>query len=420
MKRFIIIVLDGFGLGAMKDVQTDRPNDTGSNTCLNILTAKKNIKLPTLEKLGLLNALEYSMYENDKDAFRKFYENDGTNLKLASTACYSYNNLAHFGADTFWGHQELLGSKPKKAITQPFSHYLQEVKTELEHNGYKTRLYPDSGSQILIVNEAMTIGDNLETDLGNNFNITAALDAEPFDVVRKVGKIVRKIAKVSRVIAFGAPGVDINGIIEAFEQKENKYAGVSAPRSGVYKDGYLVVHMGYGVDSETQVPAKLHKKGIQSLLIGKVADIAENEGGENIAGIDTKEVLAITEQKLESFQEGFICTNVQETDLAGHREEIDLYAKRLEIADVGIEKIIKKMHKNDVLIITGDHGNDPTIGHPQHTREKTPLLVYGEKIKPGRFSSRDTLSDMAATVAEFFSSESPEAGTSFLHTILGE
>ncbi len=420
MKRFIVLVLDGFGIGEMDDVKESRPADTNSNTCLHIYKSLKNFSLPTLEKLGLLNALQYSI--EDGNASSKIQEQpmSANAIHTVSNPCYSFHNLAHFGADTFWGHQELLGSKPKKAIQSPFSHHLQEVKNALELKGYTTRLYPEKGPQIIVVNEAMVIGDNLETDLGNNFNITAALDVEPFETVRIVGKIVRNIVKVSRVIAFGAPEVTIENILNAYEKKDETFAGVSAPKSGVYKEGYQVVHMGYGVEAETQVPAKLASKGIKTILIGKVADIAENQYGENLPAIDTKEVLDITANAMDELQEGFICANVQETDLAGHKENTELYAQRLTTADNGIETIIKKLKQDDILVITADHGNDPTIGHPQHTREKTPLLVYGQNIKPGKFKPRKTLSDTAATVADFFGAQKTEAGTSYLNEILGE
>ena len=111
---------------------------------------------------------------------------------------------------------------------------------------------------------------------------------------------------------------------------------------------------------------------------------------------------------------GFICTNVQETDLAGHSQDSKWYMELLKIADKKIAEIIKLLHSEDILIVMADHGNDPNIGHNRHTRENIPLLIWhGEKV--GRkVGLRKTMSDVGASACDFFDVNMPQNGSSFL------
>ena len=426
MKRFILIVLDGFGIGVMDDVPVLRPQDQGANTARHIFEKVPELKLPTLEFLGLGNAI---LAVNPAAL--------PGSLAAAESCCFGAQNLAHFGADTFWGHQELMGTKPLKGKSAPVRSSLPVIRKALEAAGHKVRFYTEENKNngkeneaaagILIVDEAVTIGDNLETDLGDNYNVTAALDLAPFERVKQIGMMVRSLVRSSRVIVFGGEGVSLKNLLDAYESRLG-YAGVNAPHSGVYRRGYQVLHLGFGVNAEVQVPAILSVAGIPSVLIGKVADIVENPVGKNLPGVDTEAVLADTHAALGSLERGFICVNVQETDLAGHREDPQLYAERLVIADKGIKRIMEKMGDEDIMVVTADHGNDPTIGHPQHTRERTPILTWGRDLVQGvigrqkDFNSRrevflgerSSLADTGATVCDFFGTPPPESGCSYL------
>ncbi|HHY80329.1 MAG TPA: phosphopentomutase, partial [Thermoanaerobacter sp.] len=101
--------------------------------------------------------------------------------------------------------------------------------------------------------------------------------------------------------------------------------------------------------------------------------------------------------------------------LAGHSQDVEKYAEKLKLVDYYLPKIIDKMKKDDILFMTGDHGNDPTIGHSHHTREKALLLVYGKKLRPVNLGERKTLSGIGATIADYFGVEKPENGESFLN-----
>ena len=395
MGRFIVVVLDGFGIGEMEDTKLVRIKDIGANTFKHI-AQNTSINLPTLEKLGLCNAANLEI---------------GT-MKFSNEARYGRANLAHFGADTFYGHQEIMGSTPKKPLKEAFSYSLNKIKYVLENQGYSVREYGHN-SKILIVNECVTIGDNLETDPGQVYNITASLDLISFEEVRKIGKIVRENVYVSRVIAFGGEGIDLNNILDAYIEKDNIYAGIDAPKSGVYNKGYNVVHLGYGVNTNTQVPTILGKNNIDVFLFGKVADIVENKYGISIPGVDTSEVFECLLNKMKDNKTGFFCLNVQESDLAGHQQDVNKYCDVLKIADEQIKYVINMMNDDDILVVMADHGNDPTIGHSQHTREKVPILVYKNNIEPGFIGELSTLSDIGATALKYFGFNGNDNGIPF-------
>lgn len=97
---------------------------------------------------------------------------------------------------------------------------------------------------------AVAVGDNLEADLGEVYNVTANLSAIPFDEVVKIGRVVREQVQVGRVITFGGLLQDSQRILDAAESKEGRFIGINAPRSGAYDSGFEVVHMGYGVDEK--------------------------------------------------------------------------------------------------------------------------------------------------------------------------
>ena len=398
-KRFIVIVLDSFGVGYMDDVPTVRPEDIGANTCKHILEKVTDLKLINLEKLGIMNALG---------------EDIGL-MKKSEYCTYGKSKLMHFGGDTFFGHQEIMGTLPRMPLMKPFSFYLDKVYDALVKNGYTVEKIGDNHLKYLFVNGCVAVGDNLETDLGQVYNITSTLQKMPFDDILKIGKIVRANVEVARVIVFAGENSTVESIKAAAEEKSGLYMGINAPKSKVYEKGYMVRHLGYGIDPETQVPTIMGKAGKNSILIGKVADIVENELGKSYMGlVDTKTIFNITLEEMDKIDEGFICVNIQETDLSGHAEDAEKYAEILEISDDYIGEIMNKITDDDILIVTADHGNDPTIGHSRHTRENVPLLIYKKDLKNTFIGLRESLSDIGATAAEYFQIKMPQNGESFL------
>ena len=123
---------------------------------------------------------------------------------------------------------------------------------------------------------------------------------------------------------------------------------------------------------------------------------------------------------MQKMDAGFICTNVQETDLAGHSQSTTRYKEILEIADAGLSDILNELQDDDVLVIMADHGNDPKIGHSKHTRENVPLLIRYRDRKGIRIGLRKTLSDVGASVCDYFHVDAPQNGESFLPLIKQE
>ena len=398
MGRFVVIVLDGFGIGAMNDTVKVRPEDTLANTCKHILEKRPDLYLPNLEKLGLMNAL------GEEIGLMRFNE----------YANYGKGELMHFGADTFYGHQEIMGTFPRLPKKAPFRDYIDRVEVALNNKGYKVERLVREGSEILLVNDAVTVADNIETDPGQAYNVTSALDRIDFKEVVDIGKTVKKEVEVSRVITFGGENVTKEDILDAIEVNDNGYIGVNAPQSGVYNKGYQCVHLGYGIDPEVQAPTILGKAGKKVVLIGKVQDIVFNDDGKNIPGVDTAYVLRETLKELDQMDQGFICTNVQETDLSGHGENVDRYAEKLQVADRYLGEIMERIHHEDILIVMADHGNDPTSGSSKHTREMVPMLIFKEGLEGVRIGIRKSLSDIGATVLDYFKEKKPENGKSFL------
>jgi phosphopentomutase len=397
----MVIVLDGFGVGQMDDVPQVRPQDTGANTCLHILEAMPELKLAALEKLGLMNILNREVPA----------------MKFSPNATFGKAQLMHYGADTFFGHQEIVGTRPRKPFGEPIKNKIDIIYQILTQHGYHVEFYQGEKERMLIVENALTVADNVECDPGQAFNVTAAIDTIDFDEVLKIGRLVRSVSQVPRVITFGGRGVTIENILAAVEEHDGGYIGVNAPKSGVYNNDYHCVHLGYGVDPEVQVPTILGRAGFPVYLLGKAADVIQNPFGTSISIVETSQVLGKMIDIARKLDRGFICCNVQETDLAGHQQDVDKYARVLQIVDPLIGELMQDMGEEDILIVMADHGNDPIIGHPHHTREYVPLMIYGRKVCAGSVGTRKTLSDVGATVAEYFGVNHPENGTSFLNEI---
>ncbi|MDN5313145.1 MAG: phosphopentomutase [Thermoanaerobacteraceae bacterium] len=400
MKRVILLVIDSLGVGEMEDVMKVRPQDKGANTLKHVAEAVKDFNIPSLEALGV------------------GYLVDSEKIKRPANPLGSYgkSKLAHFGADTYQGHQEIIGSKPRMPVVKPFIKFMDRVEKALKKAGYDVKI-PDPEHPFLLVNGLVTVADNIEADPGQNYNVTAPLDYISFEEELTIGRIVRENVEVGRVIVLGGRDIAMDDILKAIEFKDGSITGIDCPKSGVYRSGYMVRHLGYGVNPEVQVPTLLHRQGYPVSLIGKMADVIECDGAEYFPMVETEGVMELILEKMVSQKTGLIAANVQETDLAGHAMDASRYAERLMTADLYLKSILEQMKEQDLLIITGDHGNDPTIGHSHHTREKALLLVYGKELKAVNLGERDTLSDIGATIADYFGIQKPEHGRSFLNLI---
>lgn len=400
-KRFVVIVLDGFGIGAMNDAARERPGDEKANTLRSILSDYPDMKLANLEQLGLMNA--FGAESND--------------MKYCESANFGKSELMHFGADTFMGHQEIMGTLPKRPTMHPFQEKVDEVYQHLKENGHKVEFVVRGNLRYIVCDDYVTVADNLEADLGMCYNVTAPLDYISFEKEYEIAKLVREVVTVGRVIVFGGTGNTMEDLYRAEEIKEGKFIGIASAKSKSYEHGYQCLHLGYGVDENVQAPTILGKAGIPVTLIGKVADIVTNKMGVSISCVPTDECMQLTIKAVKENEQGFICTNVQETDLAGHSQSSMQYRKILEKADRGLGELLPLLTEEDILVVMADHGNDPDIGHSKHTRECVPLLVYKKGIQGRHLGICKTLSDVGASVCEYFGVKAPQNGTSFLNKI---
>lgn len=400
--RFIIIVLDSFAVGAMDDVYEVRPEDVGSNTCLHLIEFNKEKNWNNLLNLGLVNSL-------GEEVNRKF--------KKSKKAIFGKSKLFHFGADSYFGHQEIMGSMPKKPKFQKLSEFINDLEKDLLEQGYKVDRIKKNGLELLKVDNVICIGDNMETDLGQAINVVGALDYCGFSLIKKIGNIVRKHVEVPRVIAFGGSDITIEKIEDNIITKKG-YIGVDAPNSGVYDKNYNVVHLGYGVDVNEQLPVALDKEGVDIHLYGKAENIIYSPNGTRFPCVDTNKTFDGLISDLRKYNYGLFVVNIQETDLAGHAMDPERYIDVLNICDTRIANVIEMLSEKDILVIMADHGNDPTIGHTRHTRENVPILVYRKNNRDLiDIGHRDTMADVGQTAADYFGTKIKN-GKSFLKQII--
>lgn len=393
--RVILLVLDGLGIGEMPDVARERPQDRGANTLRSLMQATRHLKLDNLRKLGLGKVIELN----------------GLETPLAGPlASYGRSRLAHYGADSYLGHQEILGTVPKMPVKTLMSAAADLLETQLEASGYQVKR-PFDGKNLLLIDNSVVIGDNLEADPGLIINLTVATDLITFKRALKIGQIVRDCVHTSRVIVFGGPGINVSDILQHVKQVENGQIGVDSPALGVYNEQLHVQHMGYGVDPARQAPFILAQKGLPVVLIGKMADLTVCPAAIKDPAVPTPQVMENLLQYFRLTPELFIAATVQETDLAAHEGDLPRLALVLEQVDQALGVLLAEFLEQDVLIICADHGNDTRVNLGQHTREETPLLIYQKGQPAMPLGTRDTLADIGATITHLFRSESTQDGT---------
>ncbi|GIP62290.1 phosphopentomutase [Virgibacillus pantothenticus] len=400
MAKLTLFVIDSFGIGAMDDCAEYNIADCSANTYKHIRDVKQEeLQIPFMYNAGLGTLV------------------DG--IQSPSNA-YGCAKLAHHGADTYLGHQEIVGSCPKKSNKRLIKDIHVGLKLALEAAGY-TVTYPIVGCPVLLVNNAAVVADNLESAYGNIINVTADFKKMPFSMVKQLGRVVRQHVDTSRVIAFGGPYTSIEHILSCVIEKQMGQWGVDTPKAKVYGKGYDVYHMGYGVEIDKQFPMIAAKHGLKVYRLGKTADVLHGEGPANPIVNTSKLLQSVSENYLAEQGEAAFLINIQETDLAGHSQNVDWYCQLLNEVDRWLSNIfLPLMAKEDILIVMADHGNDPTIGHANHTREYVPILIFGEKVNSVNIGLRETMADVGTTICDFFHFPSTAEGKSFLADILNE
>ncbi len=371
--RICLLVLDSAGIGEMPDAAAW--GDAGADTLGHILESRK-VDLPNLQRLGLGNIRPLA------------------GLAAVDTPAGSYGKctLKSNGKDTTTGHWEMAG-------------VILDTGFPTFHNGFPPRIIDEfiatadlpgvlgnfaaSGTEIIkqLGEEHVRTGMPIVyTSADSVFQIAAHEEVVPIDRLYEICEIARKILhgedEVARVIA--RPFLGSNA--ENFKRTENRHDYAVPPPS----DNLLPL---------------LKNAGLDVVCIGKIASIYDSMGvTEDLTAKNNDQTIDQTINALNADSHGLIFSNLVDFDmLYGHRRDTEGYAKALEHFDIRLPEIIAAMRDGDLLIMTADHGNDPTKDGSDHTREYVPLLVYGKNAVAGvNLGTRPTLSDIGQTIAENF------------------
>lgn len=383
-KRVIWIVLDSVGMGELPDA--GKFGDIGSNTLGNIAKAA-GLSLPNMRKLGLGNI-------------------DGmVGIKPIEAPIGCYGRLAELsnGKDTTTGHWEMAGIYSKQAFPVYPNGFPKEVieqfKKETNVEGVLGNCAA-SGTEIierLGMEHERTKYPIVYTSADSVFQIACHKSVYPVEELYQMCEKARKILTgkdaVARVIA------------RPFEGYKGQYS-----RTAERKDFSLQPPSDHLLE-------RIKEKGLIVAAVGKIEDIFAGEGiTDAVHTKDNMDGVRKTIQYMKRETEGLIFTNLVEFDMKwGHRNDVYGYAKGLEEFDAVLPDILEAMKEEDILILTADHGCDPTTPSTDHSREYVPVLLYGKKLKQNvNLGTGKSFADIGQTVAEFFGLMPLVIGESFL------
>ena len=379
-------MLDSVGIGEQPD--SYKFGDEGSNT-IRAISKSKNFNVNTMRKLGVFNIDDINFetpYPNPIGAYGKCQE-------------------VSMGKDTTTGHWEMTGHISKQAFPTYPNGFPDEIIEEFKKQVGRGVLVnkPYSGTDVIrdYGEEHLKTGDLIiYTSSDSVFQIAAHEEVVPLDKLYEYCKIARKILTgkhaVGRVIARPFLG----------DSKDNFY------RTKNRHDFSLV-------PPET-ILNNLQDNGFDVIAVGKIKDIFAGSGiTESYHTRDNFEGMNKTMELVEKDFNGLCFVNLVDFDMVyGHRNDVDGYAKAYSEFDKWLEEFLPKLREDDVLIITADHGCDPSTPSTDHSREYIPLLVYGHNIKPVNLGIRNTYSDIGKTIDDIFNVYSDKIeGKSFLSEI---
>ena len=388
-KRIHVIVMDSVGIGALPDA--DKFNDVGTNTLLHISQEKHGLNLPNLGRMGLSNISKL----------------EGVDIATKPLGFYSKMQEASCGKDTMTGHWEMMGlyiDKPFQVFPNGFPDDL--IKQIEDFSGRKIiGNCPASGTEIIAQygERQMKTGELIVyTSADSVLQIAAHEEIIPIEELYRICQFCRDITRegkyqLGRIIARPYVGT----CKEDFTRTSNRH-------------DYALKPFGKTVMNSLQ------EANLASIAIGKISDIFDGEGVtkairtvSNMDGMD--KFINILDEDFT----GLSFTNLVDFDAKfGHRRDPIGYGDALEEFDARLNEVFAKMHDEDLLLITADHGNDPTYKGTDHTREYVPLLIYSKQLKNyGSLPIRKTFADLGATIADNFSIEMPQHGQSFLNDL---
>jgi len=385
--RFIIIVLDGFGIGALPDAADY--GDENSNTLKNIFGTTKELKLPNMKGLGLAN-IEGIGYLGPVDE---------------PMSCFGRMSEKSPGKDTTTGHWEMMGIYLEKAFpTYPKGFPESLIRRFEEKIGTKT-LGNKVASGTEIISE---LGDEhtrtgypiVYTSADSVFQIAANEDVIPLSTLYAICEIARSLLvgehQVGRVIA------------RPFIKKDGKYI-----RTANRKDFSISPLRDTALDF-------IVRSGKKVVGVGKISEIFTGRGiTESYHSTGNRDGILKTIEYINTEFNGVLMTNLVDFDmLYGHRNDPSGYAAALEEFDSYLPQIISSLKNGDILLITGDHGCDPITISTDHSREYVPLLVYGREIRSGvDLKTRSSHADIGKTMLDMIGVPGDVEGISFAKEI---
>lgn len=385
MNNFLIIVIDGVGIGEMPDAHLY--GDEGSHTLANMAEFVGGLNLPNLQKLGLGNISPIK----------------GIIPEQNPIASYGKLTEVSKGKDSTTGHWELGGIR----VDVDFNYYpngfpKEMIELFLEKTGCKGVLGNKAASGTEIIKE---LGDEhlktgypiIYTSADSVFQIAAHEEVIPLEELYRICKITRHEVlapplNVGRVIArpfLGAPG--------NYSRTRNRKDYSLNPTGDTVLD-YVA------------------KSGRETIAIGKINDLFNYQGiTKNVITKSNEEGIEKIKEILPAVSNSLIFINLVDFDVYfGHRNDPIGFAAKLKEFDEFIPELLSILHETDSFIITADHGNDPVTPSTDHSREYVPLLYYNKNRVPENLGTRKTFSDVGKTVCDYFNIENSLQGESFL------
>lgn len=390
MKRVFIVVLDSVGAGELPDAGDY--GDVGSHT-LYAASTSKYFNMPNMKKLGLFHI------DGVKERFPEISDTtpfDGTVARMAEQSK---------GKDTTTGHWEIAGIISELPFpTYPNGFPEEVIKQFEEKTGRKVLCnLPYSGTDVIrdYGKEHVETGALIVyTSADSVFQIAAHEEVVPLNELYRYCEIAREMLTgkhgVGRVIA--RPFI---GSCPDYKRTSNRHD--------------------FSLEPSLTMLDEMKAAGLDTLAVGKIFDIFAGKGiTDTVRTHDNAEGIEKLIERTEREFHGLCFVNLVDFDMIyGHRNDVDGYAKALTYFDEQLPRILAGLQEEDILIITADHGCDPSTPSTDHSREYIPLVVYGKKVKKGlNLGTRTTFADISATILEYFDVPQKTAGTSFLKEIV--